>query len=91
MAPSYVRPRAQTAAPAFQPAVKRQELGFGTKSDNTDSMPTLLIIAAVIAVIFLGVGIAVEALQFLLYVGLVLLVIAAVMHFVRRGRNKVTR
>ncbi len=46
-------------------------------------MNTLLIIAAVLAVILLIVGGIVEAVQFLLWVGLVLLIVAAIAFLLR--------
>jgi len=44
---------------------------------------TLLIIAAILAVILLIVGGIVEAVQFLLWVGLVLLIVAAIAFLLR--------
>ena len=46
-------------------------------------MNTLLIIAAILAVILLIVGGIVEAVQFLLWVGLVLLIVAAIAFLLR--------
>ena len=46
-------------------------------------MNTLLIIVAIIAVILLFVGGFVEALQFLLWVGIILLVLAVIFWLVR--------
>ena len=46
-------------------------------------MNTLLIIVAIIAVILLFVGGFVEALQFLLWVGIILLVLAVIVWLVR--------
>ena len=49
-------------------------------------MPALLRIALIVAVVLLVVGLVVEAVQFLLYVGLLVLVGAGIMFFVRRSR-----
>ena len=49
-------------------------------------MPALLKIALIVAVVLLVVGLAVEAVQFLLYVGLLVLVGAGIMFFLRRSR-----
>ncbi len=46
-------------------------------------MNTLLIIAAILAVILLIVGGVVQAVQFLLWVGLVLLIVAAIAFLLR--------
>ncbi len=49
-------------------------------------MPALLKIALIVAVVLLVVGFVVEAVQFLLYLGLLVLVGAAIMFFLRRSR-----
>lgn len=49
-------------------------------------MPALLKIALIVAVVLLVLGVAVKALQFLLYAGLLVLVGAAVLFFLRRSR-----
>ena len=49
-------------------------------------MPALLKIALIVAVLLLVVGLVVEAVQFLLYVGLLVLVGAGIMFFLRRSR-----
>ncbi|HSL38484.1 MAG TPA: hypothetical protein VK883_16820 [Arthrobacter sp.] len=49
-------------------------------------MPALLKIALIVALILLVVGFVVEAVQFLLYVGLLVLVGAGIMFFLRRSR-----
>ena len=49
-------------------------------------MPALLRIALIVAVVLLVVGLVVEAVQFLLYVGLLVLVGAGIMFFLRRSR-----
>ena len=49
-------------------------------------MPALLKIALIVAVVLLVVGFVVEAVQFLLYVGLLVLVGAGIMSFLRRSR-----
>ena len=49
-------------------------------------MPALLKIALIVAVVLLVVGFVVEAVQFLLYVGLLVLVGAGIMFFLRRSR-----
>ncbi len=46
-------------------------------------MNTLLIIAAILAVVLLIVGGIIEAVQFLLWVGLVLLIVAAIAFLLR--------
>jgi hypothetical protein len=50
-------------------------------------MPALLKLALIVALILLVLGIAVKALQFLLYVGLLVLVGAGIMFFLRRTRT----
>ena len=49
-------------------------------------MPSLLKFALIVAVVLLVVGIVVEAVPFLLYVGLVVLVGAGILFFLRRSR-----
>ena len=49
-------------------------------------MPALLKIALIVAVVLLVVGLVVEAVQFLLYMGLLVLVGAGIMFFLRRSR-----
>ncbi|MGO4192509.1 hypothetical protein AB4Y67_12650 [Arthrobacter sp. YAF17] len=49
-------------------------------------MPALLKFALIVALVLLVVGLVVKAVQFLLYVGLLVLVGAGVMFFVRRSR-----
>ena len=49
-------------------------------------MPALLKIALIVAAVLLVVGLVVEAVQFLLYVGLLILVGAGIMFFLRRSR-----
>ncbi|MEC5179633.1 hypothetical protein [Arthrobacter sp. CG_A4] len=49
-------------------------------------MPALLKLALIVALILLVVGVVVEAVQFLLYVGLLVLVGAGIVHFLRRSR-----
>ena len=49
-------------------------------------MPALLKFALIVAVVLLVVGIVVEAVQFLLYVGLLVLVGAGILFFLRRSR-----
>ena len=49
-------------------------------------MPALLKIALIVAVVLLAVGLAVKAVQFLFYVGLLVLVGAGIMFFLRRSR-----
>lgn len=62
------------------------ELCEHTKGHNTGNMPALLKIALIVALILLVVGFVVEAVQFLLYVGLLVLVGAGIMFFLRRSR-----
>ncbi|MGY2744878.1 hypothetical protein ACQCSU_09470 [Pseudarthrobacter sp. O4] len=50
-------------------------------------MPALLKLALIVAVVLLGVGLAVKAVQFLLYVGLLILVAAGIAFFLRRMRS----
>ncbi len=50
-------------------------------------MPALLKLALIVAVVLLAVGLAVKAVQFLLYVGLLVLVGAGIMYFLRRARS----
>lgn len=57
-----------------------------TKGHNTGSMPALLKMALIVALVLLVVGVVVEALQFLLYVGLLVLVGAGILFFLRRSR-----
>ena len=49
-------------------------------------MPALLKFALIVALVLLVVGLVAKAVQFLLYVGLVVLVGAGVLFFVRRAR-----
>ena len=49
-------------------------------------MPALLKLVLIVAVVLLVVGVVVKAVQFLLYVGLLLLVGAGVVYFLRRSR-----
>lgn len=49
-------------------------------------MPALLKLVLLVALILLVVGVVVKAVQFLLYVGLLLLIGAGVVYFVRRSR-----
>jgi peptidoglycan/LPS O-acetylase OafA/YrhL len=62
------------------------ELCEHTKGHNTWSMPALLKFALIVALVLLVVGLVVKAVQFLLYVGLVVLVGAGVLFFARRAR-----
>lgn len=62
------------------------ELCERTKEHNTWSMPALLKLALIVALALLVVGIVVEAVQFLLYVGLLVLVGAGILFFLRRSR-----
>lgn len=50
-------------------------------------MPALLKLALIVAVALLALGLAVKAVQFLLYIGLLLLVAAGIMYFLRRARS----
>jgi LPXTG-motif cell wall-anchored protein len=49
-------------------------------------MPALLKFALIVALVLLVLGIVVEAVQFLLYVGLLILVGAGILFFLRRSR-----
>ena len=49
-------------------------------------MPALLKLALIVALVLLVVGIAVKALQVLLYVGVLVLVGAGILFFLRRSR-----
>jgi len=49
-------------------------------------MPALLKIALIVALVLLVVGLVVKAVQFLLYVGLMVLVGAGILFFLRRSR-----
>ncbi|MET1020885.1 MAG: hypothetical protein ABWX69_01640 [Arthrobacter sp.] len=49
-------------------------------------MPALLKFAVIVALVLLVVGFVVQALQFLLYVGFLVLVGAGIMFFLRRSR-----
>lgn len=49
-------------------------------------MPALLKLALMVALVLLVVGLVVEAVQFLLYVGLLVLVGAGILFVVRRSR-----
>ncbi|MHA7222931.1 hypothetical protein ACX80S_11500 [Arthrobacter sp. RHLT1-20] len=48
-------------------------------------MPAFLKLALIVAAILLAVGLAVKAVQFLLYVGLLVLVAAGIAFFLRRA------
>ena len=50
-------------------------------------MPALLKLALIVAVVLLAVGLAVKAVQFLLYIGVLVLVAAGVAYFLRRARS----
>ncbi|MCU1510651.1 MAG: hypothetical protein JWM01_2020 [Arthrobacter sp.] len=50
-------------------------------------MPALLKLALIIALVLLVVGFVVEAVQFLLYVGLLVLAGTGVLFFLRRSRS----
>lgn len=50
-------------------------------------MPALLKLALIIALVLLVVGLVVQAVQFLLYVGLLILVGAGAVFFLRRARS----
>jgi hypothetical protein len=54
---------------------------------NTWIMPALLKLALIIALVLLVVGFVVEAVQFLLYVGFLILVGAGIASFLRRSRS----
>ena len=62
------------------------ELCERTKGHNTGNMPALLKIALIVALVLLVVGFVVEAVQFLLYVGLLVLAGAGILFFLRRSR-----
>jgi hypothetical protein len=49
-------------------------------------MPALLKLAVIVALVLLVLGLAVQAVQSLLYVGLLVLVGAGIMSFLRRSR-----
>ncbi|MDQ5862393.1 MAG: hypothetical protein M3536_09030 [Actinomycetota bacterium] len=50
-------------------------------------MPALLKLALIVAVVLLAVGLVVDAVQFLLYVGVLILVAAGIAFFLRRVRS----
>lgn len=52
-------------------------------------MPALLIIAIIVGVVLLFSGIFVAALKFLLFIGIVLIVVAVIGYIVRSMRSKV--
>jgi hypothetical protein len=54
-------------------------------------MRPLLIVLAVVALVLLILGIAVETLKFLLYLGLAILVASVVMLVLQRGRSGANR
>lgn len=60
-------------------------------SAHTGRMKSLLIALALIALVLLVLGIAVETLKFLLYIGLVVLVASAVLLVLQRVRSRVQR
>ncbi|WP_169166018.1 hypothetical protein [Cellulomonas taurus] len=51
-------------------------------------MPAWLILI-IIGVVLLVLGVAVEAAKFLLYVGIAIVVISAILGLLRRGKNRV--
>ena len=63
-----------------------RELCERTKGHNTGNMPALLKLALIVALVLLVVGLVMEAVQFLLYVGLLVLVGAGIMFVLRRSR-----
>ena len=63
-----------------------RELCEHTKGHNTWSMPALLKLALIVALVLLVVGTVVKAVQFLLYVGLLVLVGAGILLLLRRSR-----
>lgn len=54
-------------------------------------MSTLLVILALMAIVMLFIGGFVEAVQFLLWIGIVLLIVAAIMWLVRYIGGRSTR
>ena len=62
------------------------ELCERAEGHNTKSMPALLKLALIVALVLLVVGLVVEAVQFLLYVGLLVLAGAGILFFLRRSR-----
>jgi uncharacterized membrane protein YdbT with pleckstrin-like domain len=58
---------------------------------HTGTMKSLLIVLAVVALILLIIGIAVETLKFLLYIGLVVLIASAALYAVQRLRSSARR
>jgi hypothetical protein len=58
---------------------------------QTARMRSLLIVLAVVALILLVIGIAVETLKFLLYIGLVVLIASAALYAVQRLRSSARR
>lgn len=63
-----------------------RELCERAEGHNTGSMPALLKLVLIVAVVLLVLGVVVKAVQFLLYVGLLLLVGAGVVYVLRRSR-----
>ena len=57
-----------------------------TEGHNTGTMPALLKLALFVALVLLVAGVVVKAVQFLLYVGLLVLVGAGIAFFLRRPR-----
>jgi hypothetical protein len=56
-----------------------------TEGHNTWTMPALLKLAMILALVLLAVGVAVKAAQLLLYVGLLVLAGAGIAFFLRRS------
>ena len=58
---------------------------------HTGTMKPLLIVLALVALVLLIIGVAVETLKFLLYVGLVVLVASVALFAVQRVRSSARR
>lgn len=62
-----------------------------SRARHTGLMKPLLIVLALIALVLLIIGVAVETLKFLLYVGLAVLVVSAALLVLQRVRSRVQR
>jgi Flp pilus assembly protein TadB len=68
-----------------------QDAGNTGHHEHTGLMKPMLIVLALIALVLLIIGVAVETLKFLLYVGLVVLVASAALLVLQRVRSRVQR
>ncbi len=64
-------------------------MGEGSAAAQSEVMPALAIILVIVGLVLLFLGIFVEAVKFLLWIGLIILIVGAVMAVLRFVRRKV--